>query len=645
MFDDLYIIILYIFLLNFFNLISMTERQFQRKLTAILSADVKGYSRLMGEDEARTVRTLTEYREVFYTLVRNMRGRVVDSPGDNILAEFPSVVDAVNCAVEIQKELQKRNSELPEDQRMVFRIGINLGDVIQEGDRIYGDGVNIAARIESLADPGGLSISGTAFDQVENKLNYHYEFMGEHRVKNIVKPVRVYRVLWDRKPAGKEIKPAGFVKGALRKKAIASIIIIALVIPGIWYLIKHTDILSKKQNEMSRTVPSIAVLPFLNLNRDAEEKYLGEGITEDLIAGLSRIPHLMVISRNSSFAYKGKSRKPEQIGKELGVRYLLEGSVQTQGDRLRTTVRLIDTRDGHLLFSERYDRKLKDIFALQDEITFNIITALAIKLGEGEQAQLFSKGTKNLDAYIDLIKGREEFYRMNKQGNTNARELFQKAVSLDPDYAVAYRLLGATYQMEVVLGYSKNPKQSIQKAKMLAKKAIELDESEAGAHSLLARLYLMERAYDEAVAEAQKAIQIAPGSADAYASMGVILTFSGQHQKAIKMFQKAMLLNPMPPSWYFHNMGNAQRNEGHYDDAISSYKKAIEIKKDNIFAWLGMASTYSLMGKKQKAEEALSNVYKIYPGYSIEKFKKRMPYKNRDDLLLVLNSLKSIGLK
>jgi TolB-like protein len=346
------------------------EERAKRKLSAILSADVKGYSRLMGEDELGTVRTLEAYREMIAEVIRNFGGRVVDSPGDNLLAEFSSVVDAVESAVEIQKGLKSKNEGLPENRRMEFRIGINLGDVIEEGERIYGDGVNVAARIEGLAEGGGICISGTAFDQVQGKLGLEFEYLGEQPVKNIKNPVRIYRV-----------KMESFVSPVGMKRE--------LPLPD---------------------KPSIAVLPFLNMSGDPEQEYFSDGISEDIITALSQLPEMFVIARNSTFIYKGKSVNVHQVGRELGVKYVLEGSVRKAGKRVRITAQLIDATTGHHLWAERYDRDLEDIFALQDEITLRILTAIQVKLTDGDQARLYDKGTENIEAYLKLWQSRSYFF-------------------------------------------------------------------------------------------------------------------------------------------------------------------------------------------------------------------------------------------
>ena len=349
----------------------MTEERAKRKLSAVLSADVKGYSRLMGRDEAGTVDRLKEYRTLMTEVIQQYRGRVVDSPGDNILAEFASVVDATESAVKIQQELKNRNAELPIDSRMEFRIGINLGDVIEDGDRIYGDGVNIAARMESLAEAGAICISGTSYDQIKNKLNLGYKNLGENRVKNIAEPVRVYRVLMDPGSAGTVID----ARRKHKKWMALAVVILIIAIGGLlnWYFFLHKSaqrqpaLLEKMALPLSDK-PSIAVLPFDNLSGNPEQEYFSDGLTEEIITALSKTPEVFVIARHSAFIYKGKSVKVQKVGRELGVRYVLEGSVRKAGDKVRITAQLIDATTGKHLWAERYDRNLRDIFAIQDEI-------------------------------------------------------------------------------------------------------------------------------------------------------------------------------------------------------------------------------------------------------------------------------------
>jgi TolB-like protein/class 3 adenylate cyclase len=401
----------------------MTTQEVKRKLTAILSADVKGYSLLMGEDEKGTVRTLNAYKGVMTDLIQHHRGRVVDAPGDNVLAEFGSVVDAVECAVEIQKELKTRNADLPENRKMEFRIGVNLGDVIEDGEQILGDGVNIAARLESLSGAGGICISGTAFDQVKHKLNLGYKYLGEQAVKNILEPVRVYQVLMEPEATGKVIGEKKVKPRKWKNAAIGLIVVVIVVIAAvaIWRLYLRptappVEVASKEKMALPLPdKPSIAVLPFTNMSGDPKHEYLSDGITDDIITALSKSSQLFVIGRNSTLTYKGKPVKFQQVSEEMGVRYVLEGSVQFSGERVRITAQLIDALTGYHLFSERYDRDLKDIFATQDEISMKILTATRVALTQGEEARMFAKGTKNIEAYLKVMQAREHHEVFTKE--------------------------------------------------------------------------------------------------------------------------------------------------------------------------------------------------------------------------------------
>ncbi len=405
----------------------MDQDKIKRKLTTILSADVKGYSRLMGEDEEWTLRTLNSYKGLIRNLVGEHRGRVVGSPGDNVLAEFASVVDAVECAVEIQQVLRAKNALLPEARKMEFRIGINLGDVIEEEDSIYGDGVNIAARLEGLAEAGGICISGSAYEQIENKIPLHYDYLGEHEVKNIAKPVRVYRARID--PEGVREEKGSRIKDKGKRKIAIGVIVALLIVAAavaIWqFVLRPTsskmEVASKEKMAFPLPdKPSIAVLPFVNLSGDPKQEFFSDGITEDIITALSKIPKLFVIARNSTFTYKGKPVKVKQVSEELGVRYVLEGSVQKSGDRVRITAQLIDALTGHHLWSERYDRDLKDLFALQDEVTMKILMAMQVKLTEGEQASLGEKhfsGKQGLDCYLKVLEASHYISLFSIAGN------------------------------------------------------------------------------------------------------------------------------------------------------------------------------------------------------------------------------------
>jgi adenylate cyclase len=573
----------------------MATQEVKRKLAAILSADVKGYSRLMGEDEKGTVRTLNAYKEVMTNLIQQHRGRVVDAPGDNVLAEFGSVVDAVECAVEIQKELKTRNAELSENRKMEFRIGVNLGDVIEDREQILGDGVNIAARLESLSEGGGICISGTAFDQVENKLSIGYEYLGEQTVKNIARPVRVYRVLMEPERSGKVI---GERKAKPRKKT-------AFPLPD---------------------KPSIAVLPFVNMSRDPEQEFFSDGITEEIITALSKVPNLFVIARNSTFTYKGKPVKVKQVSKELGVRYVLEGSVQKSGDRVRITAQLIDALSGHHLWAERYDRDLKDIFALQDEITMKVITALQVKLTAGEMAGVIAKGTKNIDAFIKYVQAYELMTRLTKEGNAQAKKVLEEAIPLDPEYPRIYMGLAFIHLMDVWFCTTESPDQSLARAFELAQKAISLDDSNAAAYGILGEIYMMKRQYDKAIAECERAVSLDPNSADIFLRLGTVLNYAARAEKAIPYLQKAIRLNPLPSAHYFIQLAVAYRDSGQYEKAIEASKKALQREPNTHFPYIHMVISYIRLGLKEEAQAAAAQILTIDPEFSLERYAKMLPF-------------------
>jgi len=629
----------------------VATEEFKRKLTAILSADVKGYSRLMGEDEEATVRTITAHRNVITTVIEKYRGRVVDSPGDNILAEFASVVDAVQSAVEIQEVVRAKNAELPEDRRMEFRIGINLGDVIQEGERIYGDGVNIAARVEGLADPGGICISGSAYEQIENKLALGYEYVGEHTVKNIVKPIRVYRVPTGPKPAV-QVTEEG--KPALRwQRAALAVMIALLVVAGgvaIWKSYRPstsppTEVASvEKMAFPLPEKPSIAVLPFANLSGDPSQDYLSDGTTENIITALSKISNLFVIARNSAFTYKGKTVKIQQIAEDLGVRYVLEGSVQKAGERVRINAQLVDGLTGLHIWAERYDRKISDIFALQDDITNQVVTALEVKLTEGEAARVSRRQTDNTEAYELFRRGLEHQRRATKTDNDQARRLFEKAVAVDPSFADAWCFLGYTHQEDWYFGWSENATQSLEQATTLAQKAIALDDSSPCPYMLLETIHLWRRDYEKAIAYGEKAVALEPNHADATLQLARTLTYAGRPEETIELTKKAMRLSPYYPDWYLGVLGTAYRLAGNYDEAIAAYDKRRERNPHSTMPYLGLALVYSEVGRDEESRAAASEVLKRNPRISLNQVKNRLPYQDPAEVDRIIAALRKAGL-
>jgi TolB-like protein len=484
----------------------MTEERARRKLSGILSADAVGYSRLMQEDEASTIRTLEDSKELMTKFIQQYRGRVVDAPGDNLLAEFASIVDATECAVKIQRELKSRNADLPDNRRMEFRIGINLGDVVEEADRIYGDGVNIAARVESMAEPGGICISGAAYDHVENKLGLEYKNLGEHKVKNIAKPVRMYRIRIETEAPDPQVS---------RK-------------------LKLPD------------KPSIAVLPFTNMSDDPKQEYFSDGMAEDLMTDLSKISGLLVISRNSAFAYKGTSIEAKQIAEKLGVRYLLEGSVRKAGEQVRINAQLIDATTDHHLWAERYDGEMDNIFDLQDKITQKIVAALAVKLTEGEQEGLLSRETSNIAAHDALLKGMDCLSRNNANQTARALSYFEKAIELDPNYGRAYAGLAIAYEYARDFGMWERLGISFQETSLFMHhyQNLAIKNPTSIARALNGYTLAYERRFEEAIAELEQAIVLDPNDARSNWLMSCVLTWGGRPKEGIEYAKRALRIDP-----------------------------------------------------------------------------------------------------
>ena len=686
----------------------MIPDQVKRKLAAILSADVQGYSRLMGEDEEGTIRTLKVYLEVISGFIAQHQGRVVGTGGDSILAEFGSVVDAVRCAVAIQKDLQDRNETVAEDRRLQFRMGVNLGDVVEEGDTILGDGVNIAARLEGLAEAGGICISGTAYDHVENKLPLGYEYFGEQAVKNIAKPVRVYRVVTDPEAVGRVIEKTGtrpWPKTTLGLIAAAIAIVAALAIWKFYLLPAPPPQVSSKENikvasleKPAETVPtppvssaapalkekatppspekvaqpapppapkmevadkkkmafplpeepSIAVLPFVNMSEDPKQEFLSDGITEEIITALSKVRHLFVISRQSTFSYKGKPVKVKQVSEELGVRYVLEGSVQRSADRIRINAQLIDALTGRHIWAERYNRNLTDIFDLQDDITTKILTAIRVKLTEGEQAisaEKYFKGKQGLDCYLKVLEGVKYYLGHNIEDTKRARQIAEEAIEMCPEVPSVYILLGHVNQMEYWLGLGKSPRESIEKGVELTQKALAMDDSSPSAHGLLSMLYTMKREYDKAISEGERAVALAPAGANAHMHYGMSLHYGGRPEEAIPVLQKAIRLNPLGETGNFLNLGHAYRAMGRFEEAVSAYKKSLQRSPDSLFAHLGLAATNSMMGREQEARAEAAEVLRISPKFSVDSYAKRLTFKDQTVTDKFIDALRKAGLK
>ena len=635
----------------------MADEGFKRKLAAILSADVQGYSRLMDDDEEATVQTLTTYRNAITDLTQQFRGRVVDSPGDNILAEFSSVVDAVNGAVEIQRELAERNAELPYNRKMEFRIGVNLGDVIEEGGRIYGDGVNIAARVESMAEAGGICITGRAYDQVANKLGLQYENLGEHQVKNISTPIRVYRVLsWPGAAAHRVVSAKKAVSRTMRYVLVANLtILVAAAAVAVWYFYFRTPPMEVASvDRMAYPLPdkpSIAVLPFDNMSGDPKQEYFSDGITDQIITSLSIIPRLFVIARNSTFTYKGKAVNVKKVAEELGVRYVVEGSVQRSENRIRILVQLIDAITGRHLWSERYDRELKDVFKLQDEIALKIMTALQVKLTEGEYASGIASGTSNLEALEFFWHAEELFFRFTKADNAEARRRAEKAIKMDPNFSGAWSLLGWTHQQDAInasMGWTKSPAQSLKRAGECAYKAISLNDSNAKAYALIAQVNVVMRNFDEAIKYSQKAVAINSNDPVMLMSLAFNLDYTGKFDESIALIKKAMRLSPYYPAFYLLPLFHSYFLTGRYEEALATGKLLLERGRKGeinpLWAPLTLAQAYIGVDKKDEARAQAAEVLKINPNFSSKSWQKRWPFKDPTHSERLTEALRRAGL-
>jgi adenylate cyclase len=566
----------------------------------------------MGEDEEATIQTITEYRKAITERVKFHNGRVVDSPGDNVLAEFPSVVAAVKCAVETQKEISERNVSLPDNRRMLFRIGVNLCDIVEEDDRVYGDGVNIAARLEGLAKGGGICISRTAFDQVKNKLDIGYEYLGEQSVKNIEEPVRVYRVLMEPDAAGRVIG-------------------------------------EKRSRSSLPEKPSIAVLPFDNLSGDADQEYLADGITENIITALSKIPEMLVISRNSVLTYKDKPTKVQQVGQDLGVRFVLEGSIRKAGNRVRITGQMLDATTGHSLWAEQYDRDLEDLFAVLDDITMHIASALQVELTDGEQAHVRHRSTNNLQAWGYAVKGYSLYERITKDDNAKARELFEKAIELDSEYAWAWTMLGFTYFLDTRYGWHRPREESFKKVIEYAQKAVKLDESDPDVNTLLANTHIWRKEHDEAIAMAEKSIALGPNSAENHTILGMYYRFAGRFEESIRMTEKAIRLHPYYPDWYLYNLDYAYYHLGQHEKAIALAKKHLKLIEsrggtDTFWQHLILAQNYIRLGQDKEARYHAAEGLRQNPKYTFKWERKGSMYKDPALIEQQIEDLRKAGL-
>jgi adenylate cyclase len=631
----------------------------ERRLAAVMIADVAGYGRLSQADEEGTrARFRADLGEVFEPKIANHHGRLVKTMGDGLLVEFHSVVDALRCAIEVQRAEAERNAGLMAERRLAFRIGINLGDVVVEGDDIHGDGVNIADRLQSLAEPGGIAISGTAYDHVKAKLAVGYADLGEQRVKSIADPVRAYRVLLDPAAAGTMVATVKTPVRAWRRPALAIAALLIVITAGAvawwrpWQLPFNPDLPLPDK-------PSIAVLPFTNMSGDPQQEYFADGMTDDLITGLSQISGLFVIARNSTFAYKGKAIDPRQVAKELGVRYVLEGSIQRAGDALRINAQLIDaTTNGHQ-WAERYDGSLADVFALQDKVTYSIADSLALRLSAKEQENLGQRDTNVPAAYDEFLRGWELYRLTTPDADARAIPHFDAAIRLDPNYWRAYAALGIIYLRDRLAIRLDNLGITSMEAfgRMHANftKAKEHPTSTSLQFAALIEMWQLpeatqnfEHRYETAIADLQEAIVLDPGDSWNYAYMSYALACAGRPDEALSFIATAMRLDPHSPSLFFSFLGLAQFGKERFAEAAASLERATRLNVSEPWALILQASAYGHLGQNTDAKAAVAKYKATFHQQGTDKLSVvavwgASKYKDNSDLDRVINGLRKGG--
>ena len=585
-----------------------------------MMADVVGYSRLMGLDEEDTIERIKICREIFAARVSEHAGRIVNAPGDSILAEFASVKAAVTSAVEIQNDLAEFNRDTEPPQEMRFRIGINLGDVVVEDDAIYGNGINVAARLESLADHGGITISGSVYDSVRDQLPLGFEFTGEQSVKNITNPVRTYRI-----KIGDDLLTQSRAEELSRKPtplllvSILVIILLALLTTINWSTFQSPNRPEIKSNSSLKQTPSIAVRPFQNISGDPEQGYFSRGLTETLIASLSNLRDLTVISSDPAEAVETDSIDVRELGTRFGVQHVLDGSVQKAGDRVRINVQLLETKSGAHIWAEKYDRELKDIFELQDEITSAILAELDVTLVEGEQSNSWRSSTKNAQAYELFLKGWEARELINKEDNNRAKRFFTRALELDPNFTAAVFGLGTTHMSDAYSGWSESPAKSFETAIDLAKRAIELEPTFGGAYDLLGELTIMyQHDHSLGIENMRKAVDLTPNSARYNWTLGVYLCNAEKTLEGLEYVERGFRLNPHPPSWFHEGYGRCYLVMKEFESSIQANLKAIANLPDFIWGYVELAIAYMGLGDSIRARQAALEILRIDPNFSVD---------------------------
>ncbi len=582
------------------------DERLPRKLAAIMYADVAGYSRLTGDDEDATHRTLSESLDLISSTIQSHHGKVMHYAGDAVLAKFDAVVDAVSSATDIQRQLGVRNANLPDQRKVQFRIGVNLGDVIEDRGDIYGDGVNIAARLEALAEPAGICISDAVRTAIGNKLPFDYFFIGEQLVKNITEPVRAYRVF--KQGTSATLQATG--KGSPAQFRIAK--------------------------------PSIAIKPFENIGGDPEQEYFADGLTWDIHIALVKIPELVLIEGEPP-SQDPKLMTVEEFGSLLDVRYVLKGGVRRSGAQVRVNVELVEVSTGRTVWGERYDRELHDLFSIQDEITEEVVTAMDVKLVGGNASLYKRSEIKNPEARESLYRGEQLMYSSTKQEIREAQHLYEEVIRLEPTSSLGYAMAAMVYWWEVYRGLSDDSSQNLERAVKLARESLQREDTSGYGHLVLAHTHLQKREFDEALAEATHGVTARPSCNGAYSLKASVLIYLGRPTEAIDLAEYAVGLTPINPPMYPAILASAFHGCGRHEEAISAALASLKLDNKNVDSSLVLAASYAALDRSDQASRAAKDVLKLKPEFNLKEFARTQPYKEQEELDRLTAQLVSAG--